>query len=103
MPAYYESLDQNIMKIPYFMEAKSNTLIYLVRCDRFSQDTDINIADGSTITFPSDMNLATNDFTITNTDKEVIIEAAAVWPVTDRSYTFGLNFKLSALPTAGLD
>mgnify|MGYP001810101348 CR=1 FL=1 len=49
------------------------------------------------------MNLATNDFTITNTDKEVIIEAAAVWPVTDRSYTFGLNFKLSALPTAGLD
>ena len=85
------------------MEAKTNTLIYLVRCDRFLQDTDINIADGSTITFPVDMNLATNDYTVTNTNKEVIIEAAAVWPTADKSYTFGLNFLLSALPTAGLD
>ena len=103
MPAYYESLDQNIMKIPYFMEAKTNTLIYLVRCDRFLQKPDINLADGSTITFPVNMNLATNDYTITNTNKEVVIEAAAVWPTTDKSYTFGLNFLLSALPTAGLD
>ena len=49
------------------------------------------------------MNLATNDYTITNTNKEVNIDPTAVWPVTDKSYTFGLNFKLSALPTAGLD
>lgn len=103
MPGYYESLDQNIMKIPYFMEAKTNTQIYLIRCDRFLQNTDINIVDGSTITFTEDMNQPTNDYSITNTDKEVIIEAAAVWPTADKSYTFGLNFKLTALPTAGLD
>ena len=85
------------------MEAKTNTEIYLIRCDKFDQKTDTNIVDGSVITFPEKMNLATNDYTITNTDKEVIIEPTASWSTTDMSYTFGLNFLLSALPTAGLD
>lgn len=33
MPNYYESNNDNIFKLPYYLEGKSNNIIYLYRFD----------------------------------------------------------------------
>lgn len=33
MPNYYETIDENIFKLAYFLEGKANTNIYIYRFD----------------------------------------------------------------------
>ena len=50
MPNYYETTDDNIFKLAYFLEGKTNAGCYLYRFDRFDITTVTNLASSGTLT-----------------------------------------------------
>lgn len=50
MPNYYETTDENIFKLAYFLEGKTNAGCYLYRFDRVTKTTVTNLASSGTLT-----------------------------------------------------
>lgn len=55
MPGYYETIPDNIIKLAYYLEGKSNTKLYLYRFDTENSSTATNLATSTTITLPTTM------------------------------------------------
>lgn len=50
MPGYYETINDNILTLAYFLEGKTNTEIYLFRFDTEDSTTVTNLIDSNTVT-----------------------------------------------------
>lgn len=50
MPNYFEAIDENIFKLAYFLEGKTNAGCYLYRFDKVDKNTVTNLASSGTLT-----------------------------------------------------
>lgn len=98
-PGYFETIDDNILKLAFLLETKTNALVYLYRFDVDTKTTAINLKDSSTITLTSAM--AFTYYEINAANRIVPLATAGVWSFADKSYTFGLNLKFMSLPVSG--
>lgn len=90
MPGYYETMNDNILTLAYFLEGQTNNGIYLFRFDTEGAGTATNLIDSSTVTVTGTQTNAY--YEITPTDRTVPISGSGLWSYTTKSYTFGIHF-----------
>lgn len=101
MPSYYETINENILKLAYYLQGVANTPIYIYRFDTEASTTAINLVDSSTITLSSAMTNAY--YELSSTNRIVPLSTTGIWSYTTKSYFIGLHLNFASLPVAGND
>jgi len=92
MPKYYETIDENIFKLPYFLEGKTNTNIYIYRFDKIDEDKVTNQASSGQITLQQNMQFT---YYVMDSVNPVVQLPTAKWTTSTNSYSFGAYILLT--------